>query len=292
MARNKALNLIKLLDLLSLGSKTKAQLAATLQVGIPQINRYFQELESYHLCIDEDENKRQFIFGAEEVRKGLLLETEKSWLSKLATLHAPGHPFTQSVQQKLSPRQLPFPLPHQIKDANLGSNYDTIDFALRHNLQIQIINYHSPKSPQANPCRLVEPIAFIDQHRQLEAYDPAKTAVRTFKIDRIERVQLLETVCQTARKKKRYTDAFGFSEDKRHTVKIRLSPLAKELLLEQHPMARPYILVEKNATYFQGPICNNAGIARFILGLPGHVQVLYGPELFVYLKAQVALQRF
>jgi hypothetical protein len=86
MARNKALNLIRLLDLLSLGTKTKAQLAATLQVGIPQINRYFQELESYHLYIDEDENQRQFIFGAEQVRKGLLLEAEKAWLCKFGRI--------------------------------------------------------------------------------------------------------------------------------------------------------------------------------------------------------------
>jgi hypothetical protein len=76
MARNKALNLIRLLDLLSLGNRTKAQLAATLQVGIPQINRYFQELESFHLCIDEDEYQRHFIFGAEQVRKDSKMKLE------------------------------------------------------------------------------------------------------------------------------------------------------------------------------------------------------------------------
>ncbi|MCP9748794.1 YafY family protein [Lacihabitans sp. CS3-21] len=292
MARNKALNLIRLLDLLSLGTKTKAQLAATLQVGIPQINRYFQELESYHLCIDEDENKRQFIFGAEQVRKGLLLEAEKAWLCSLVALHAPGHPFSQSIQQKLSPRQLPFPLPHQIKDANLGSNYEAINFALRHNLQIELHHYHSPTSIETNPCRLVEPIAYLDQHRQLEAYDPAKSDVRIFKIDRIGRVQLLETTCQNPKKHKRYTDAFGFSGDKRKMVKIRLSPLAKVLLLEEHPMARPYVSDEHNVTYFQGPICHPAGIGRFILGLPGHVKVLYGPELLAHLRSQVVLLRF
>ena len=292
MARNKALNVIKLLDLLSIKSKTKKQLAETLKVGSIQLKRYYQFLEDLNLYIDEDEYGRQFIFGAEQVRKGLLQEQEKAWICQLARLHEPDHPFTHSISQKLEPKNLPFPLPHQIKDANLGSNYEKVVFAIQHKLQIELLNYRALNKETVKPARLLEPLEFTEEHRQLYAYDPAIDDFRNFKIDRMEKVNLLETSQTCTRRKKRYTDAFGFSSDKRKMLKLRLSPLAKELLLEYHPMSRQYVEPSGRHFLFQGPVCNNVGVGRFILGLPGHVQVLYGQELKEYLKTQVALQRF
>lgn len=292
MERNKALNLIKLLDLLSLRTKTTQQIAATLGVGVPQVKRYYHALEGLHLSVDHDDYGRCFVYGAEELRKSLLLEQEKAWVCSQLQLHAPDHPYTHSISQKLSPKDLPFPLPHQIKDANLGNNFEKISYALKHGLQIELINYHSAKNPIPKPLRVVEPLQYKEQHRHLEAWDLEVGDVRTFKIDRMEKVNLLETPLGGQHKSKRFIDAFGFNCDRRRTIKLRLSPLARDLMVENHPLARPYISVEGKDILFQGPVCSNIGIGRFILGLPNNVKLLYGPELKAYLQEQLAFQRF
>ncbi|MCP9757252.1 WYL domain-containing protein [Lacihabitans sp. CCS-44] len=292
MKREKALNLIRLLDLLSLRSKTKGQLARILGVQVKQINRYYQDLENFGLHLDEDIDGHQFIFGADQIRKGILEDNEKEWICSIVQLHDPEHPFTQSIKQKLGRKDIPFPLPEQINDAKLGSNYDKICFAIAHNLQIELVNYHSPMSANPKALRLVEPIEFNGEHRQLQAYEVSSRKVKSFKIDRIELINLKETYCHKNGKRKRYTDPFGISSDKKQTVEIQLSQYARELIAENHPLTKPYLIVKNEVWYYYGPICGSTGIGRFILGLPGHIEVIEGAELLTYLQKKVSEYSF
>jgi hypothetical protein len=86
---------------------------------------------------------------------------------------------------------------------------------------------------------------------------------------------------------------FGFTGKGKYSVKLKLSKKAYQLMLEEHPNARPFMQIKnRNQYYFQGEIPHLPGLARFILGLPGEVKVEEGEEMKAYLKEQLARNMF
>jgi predicted DNA-binding transcriptional regulator YafY len=85
----------------------------------------------------------------------------------------------------------------------------------------------------------VEPLGFLDDHRQLKAYEIASRKVKSFKLEHIGRVKLSEEPCSKNHNSISQVDPFGFGGTKSSFIELHLSPPAKELLCENHPLARP-----------------------------------------------------
>lgn len=288
MKREKAENLIRLINLLSTRKLKIGELARILNVQTKQIKKYFVALEEIKLHVDEDLDGRCFIFGADKLHKSELEPQEKTWLTSLIYLHAPEHPLTAAIVHKLQVEQSPVPSAQQLTDVRLANNFHLINLALRQNQRIWIKNYHSPSGKKPLSDRLIEPIAFIDEHRQLKAYEIASRKVKSFKIDRMENVSITAEPCTKLPKYPSHHDPFGFSCTKYQMIVLKLSPLAKELMSENYPLSQPFLSLEApDGHYYKGPISSPVGIGRFILGLPGHVKVEEGEELKGYLQEEI-----
>jgi len=293
MKREKAENLTRLISLLSTRKLKAAELAKLLNVQTKQIKRYFQVLDDLNLHVDEDLDGRCFIFGAEQIQKSELDQPEKLWLRSMIKIHADTHPFAAIVSHKLQQTPAPLPIHEQLTDHRIATNFDKITRAINAKVRIHLIDYHSPTGFQTQSTRLVEPLEFLDDHRQLKAYEIASRKVKSFKLDRIGEVKITEEPCIKKPSKNSQADPFGFSCSKYQLVNLKLSPLAKDLLCENYPLARPFISFNADSGHvYHGPMSNPIGIGRFILGLPGNIEIIEGAELKAYLKSEIQKYNF
>ncbi|HMM12885.1 MAG TPA: WYL domain-containing protein [Bacteroidales bacterium] len=158
--------------------------------------------------------------------------------------------------------------------------------AIRQRQQLWLRHYQSMSSG-AERDYLTEPIRFSHYFRYLMAYDVHAGMVKQFKCERIGGVENTGTAWQFAHEHEvRGVDAFGLTGLNPVKVKLRLSRLAHHLLEEEYPEAAPYVRMYKGQVTWFGPVYRFEGIGRFVLGLPGQIEVL-GPKAFkAYLHEQ------
>jgi hypothetical protein len=60
--------------------------------------------------------------------------------------------------------------------------------------------------------------------------------------------------------------------------------LAYNLLIEEFPLSEKYLKQNDSNYIFEGWVCNYSGVGRFILGLPGEIEVISPKELVKFLK--------
>lgn len=147
-------------------------------------------------------------------------------------------------------------------------------------------HYHSLRSNTVTN-RTVEPFQFLSGNEEVRCYEPASGLCKTFKVDRIESVSVLELKwsCRDQHKTL-YTDLFHFSSEDKKLVTLRLDRLATQLLLEEFPASEEELEVDGEHWILKTQVCSWKGIGRFVLGLPGNVEVVDSQEFLHYLKEQ------
>jgi predicted DNA-binding transcriptional regulator YafY len=151
--------------------------------------------------------------------------------------------------------------------------------------QIKLLNYQSVNSNSITN-RLVEPIRFRRYFLYFEAYEPKSKLVKQFKTDRIGEVKLLQKDWQYEKKHHAIIpDLFGMTGEP-VKVRLHLSMLAARLLKEEFPGADELIKESSGKYLFETTVNSYKGIGRFILGLPGEIEVIEPEELNRYLLNQ------
>ena len=123
----------------------------------------------------------------------------------------------------------------------------------------------------------------MENYAYLWAYDLDRQDYRRFKLDRIGRVEILETRILLVHES-RTADLFGWTGPQWLPLTLRLSTRAYQLLVEEFPAAKPFIRSSRGQLLFDGMVRDWRGIGRFILGLPGEIEVLSPSELLDYLS--------
>ncbi|MCB0585278.1 MAG: WYL domain-containing protein, partial [Phaeodactylibacter sp.] len=137
----------------------------------------------------------------------------------------------------------------------------------------------------------LEPVEFMQGYTYLWAYDLDKQGYRQFKLDRIGEVEVLDDPV-TGEHESHALDLFGWTGPAWLPVRLRLSSYAQNLLLEEYPDARPFVRTFKGQAIFDGMVRDWRGIGRFVLGLPGEVEVVE-PEAFrAYLRERAGKGRW
>ncbi len=277
-------SLLRMLEILTAQPKTQKELAELLELSPRQVSRNIRRLEDKGYFVDKNAQNRYFVFGAENIRNRVFNEQEQAFISKMLAIHAPNHPLYASIKLKLRSVTLEVPLVHQTRDLLKSKNYELIHYAIQNQLRIVLKDYISPHNPRMPKGRLLEPIAYVEQHRQLIAYEVSTRKEKVFKLDRMGEVTLSNEPAVGRSLKNVLIDPFGFSGTKQKIVKLKLELLAKLLLEEEYPSAIPYLVCINKTWYYHGPYCSFLGIGRFIFGLPGQVSIVYGPELKAYME--------
>ncbi|MBR6863882.1 MAG: WYL domain-containing protein [Bacteroidales bacterium] len=162
--------------------------------------------------------------------------------------------------------------------------------AIREGRKVVLRNYSSSHT-NATKDYTVEPFKFNTNYIDIWAFDTSDGLNKRFKIARIGSVEILDEPWDNAdRHKEEPMDSFRIHGNSPEHVKLRLHLIAKNLLLEEYPLAEKEVYQDDSGTwYYEGDVRGMDGVGRFVLGLPAFVNVIEGDSLKAFLKEQVSL---
>ena len=154
--------------------------------------------------------------------------------------------------------------------------------------QILLINYASGNS-QTVKNRLVEAFEFKDDFNLVWAFDIALQENRQFKICRIEDICESPLPWQYERMHRSLpVDIFRNTGELNKHVEFRLNLRAKNLLIEEYPLAEKYLTAGSNNEFvFKALVAKYEGPGRFVLGIMEDIQLLGEDGFLEYLKIKI-----
>lgn len=286
-SQQKLLRIFRLIRLLNTRPyKTVPQLATILDTTPRSVYRYVDFLSEVGYLIDKDEQNRYFIMHEADQRRDTLLDSSEAYyIQDTLQQVAPDHPLAQQITAKLNKIQELIPNANKLASVQTYKNVQKISAAIDGRWRVYLKNYHSTSSQKIKD-RYIEPIHFDEDQTYLIAFDLDAQQQRQFKLDRIEGVEASGAAI-TGQHNAMPVDLFGFTGDPWLPFSLRLSAIAYRLLIEEFPAARPFITLDGSDYTFTAQVKDWRGIGRFVLGLPGEVQVLEPAIFKTYLQAEV-----
>lgn len=161
--------------------------------------------------------------------------------------------------------------------------------AIKRQRQVVLKGYSSPSSHSVKD-RLVEPFYLFNNDEDVRCYELSTHMNKTFKLARIESVEIQRTRWTEELKHKRmYTDIFAFSGDKLYIIELVLGQLARNLLIEEYPQtARNIIQIGEGRWQAILNVTSYVGVGRFVIGLYDDIEVVgdEGFKAYLYEKVQ------
>lgn len=160
--------------------------------------------------------------------------------------------------------------------------------AIRTKKQVMLHAYRSSNSKTIQD-RQVEPFEFLSGYEGIWCFDLTDQQNKQFLLSRIAEVKLQSRGWQYARQHKTpFTDAFGMSAAKPMAkVKLLLSLQAYNLLQEEFPLTKSNIKQQHERYLLEIPVADYHGIGRFVLGLPGEVDIMETKNFKEFLKKEM-----
>lgn len=137
--------------------------------------------------------------------------------------------------------------------------------------------------------RRVEPFAFLPGNEEVRCYEPEAGLCKTFKLSRIDEVEVLDLYWQYREYHERlFTDMFRYSGTVQMHVEMLLGMKAHQLLIEECPDAAVHMQQLSDSQWLlDANLCSYSAIGRFTLGTIDDVQVK-GDEGFLRYLRQMA----
>lgn len=168
------------------------------------------------------------------------------------------------------------------------TNYMLLQSAMKDHKCVVLHNYASSNSLTVRD-RLVEPFMFLGEDTDVRAYEVESGRNKTFKISRISIVEILDKEWENVNKHRNaFTDMFMYSGEVRHHVLLRLDVSSYNCMQEEYPHSIFSLRPDDDTHWlFEADVANYEGIARFIMGLFDHIEVLEDDCLKKYLSDKI-----
>lgn len=164
---------------------------------------------------------------------------------------------------------------------------ESLGEAIKDRKKVILKNYESGNSHKVSD-RLVEPFEFTTNMIDVWCYDLEKKENKVFKISRIGEVRVLEEEwSEEESHRKSITDCFRMSGFEQTPVKLEMGIMAKNLLLEEYPLAEKDLKKEGDRWILETMVSDMAGVGRFVIGLAHDIKVIDSPELVEYIRLLV-----
>ena len=171
-----------------------------------------------------------------------------------------------------------------IQKAEVPEHIETLGEAIRKKRKVILKAYESSHSQEISD-RFIEPFEFTTNCIDIWGYDIEKQENRVFKISRIGAVTLLaDNWANEQKHQKSKTDCFRISSFEQTPVKLELSLMAKNLLIEEYPMAEQDLRKEDGKWVLETMVSGMEGVGRFVMGLATEVKIIDSPELENYIR--------
>lgn len=152
----------------------------------------------------------------------------------------------------------------------------------------KMVILHNYESVNSNVVRdrLVEPFGFTNDFIEVWAYDTESNSNKLFKVQRIGEVEITELAWEyEISHRKQGRDIFRMTGYVNSRVRMQLSVRAKNLLIEEYPLAEKEITRDGNFWILDTVVNDFAGICRYYVGLIPEIKVLEGEEFLEYVRA-------
>lgn len=108
---------------------------------------------------------------------------------------------------------------------------------------------------------------------------------KLFKVARIGSVDVLESEWQYAENHEQgYIDIFRITGFEQHRVCLKLGMLARNLLIEEFPLAERDIKPMGDGVWLlDTQVCSYKGVGRFVMGLLDDIEIVDSPEFRSYI---------
>ena len=223
-----------------------------------------------------------------DMDKLIYFSEEEAYLinSMINGLH-PTNQLKANLKKKLSAIYSCTSIADYVHSEKAVSNINELETAVREKRKVILKAYESANSHEVSD-RLVEPFEFTTNCIDIWGYDLEKKECKVFKISRISSVVVLEDYWTNEDKHhKSKTDCFRMSSFEQTPVKLEFSLRAKNLLLEEYPLAQADLKEIDGKWILDTMVSNMAGVGRFVMGLADEVKIIDSPALVEYIKAFV-----
>ena len=164
-----------------------------------------------------------------------------------------------------------------------GENIMRLRQAIDEKKQVTLVRYESGNTMSISD-RLVEPIKFSSNYRDVYAYEVSTGITKVFKISRIGLVDVSLADWQHEDKHEKIeTDCFRMAGKEDIPVTLKMTLKAKNLLIEEYPLASKYISYDGKDWWFKGNVKDLAGVGRFVIGLADQIHLMETPALSDYI---------
>ena len=171
-----------------------------------------------------------------------------------------------------------------VQKPQVSENVEMLGEAIRNGKKVILKAYESASSHEISD-RFIEPYEFTTNCIDVWGYDLEKNENKIFKISRISKVVVLEDSWSNEDKhQKSKTDCFRMSGFKQIPIKLELSIRAKNLLLEEYPLAEQDLKKVDDNWILETLVCDLAGVGRFVIGLADEIRILESDELKEYIR--------
>lgn len=175
-----------------------------------------------------------------------------------------------------------------VQKKEIAERVEALGKAIRSKKKVVLKAYESANSKEVTD-RHVEPFAFTTNCIDIWGYDTEKQENRVFKISRIGSVDMQEESWEYEEKhESSKTDCFRMSGYEQTPVKLELGLQAKNLLLEEYPLAEKDLKREGKKWILETMVCDMAGVGRFVIGLAHDIKIVDSPALTEYIKKFVS----
>ena len=165
-----------------------------------------------------------------------------------------------------------------------GENIMRLRQAIDKKKQVTLVRYESGNTMSISD-RLIEPIKFSSNYRDVYAYEVSTGITKVFKISRIGLVDVSLADWQHEDKHEKIeTDCFRMAGKEDIPVTLKMTLKAKNLLIEEYPLASKYVSYDGQSWWFKGNVKDLAGVGRFVIGLADQMDIIDSPALVNYLK--------
>lgn len=172
-----------------------------------------------------------------------------------------------------------------VDNKNNALNIDNLSKAAKYKKKVILKDYESGHSKQVRD-RSVEPFSFTSNFIGVWAYDLEDGRNKVFKVSRIgETILLNDPWTEEDKHHESPSDIFGMSGNSVERIILRMSTMAKNLLLEEHPLAEKDIRQEGDNWILETDIAQMPGAGRFVIGLCEQVEILQGEKLKEYISS-------
>jgi predicted DNA-binding transcriptional regulator YafY len=165
-----------------------------------------------------------------------------------------------------------------------AANVAALMDAIESKRQVVLHGYSSSNSGEIKN-RTVEPFAFAAGQKTVWCYEPSAKANKVFKVDRISNVQILADRWEyEIHHRQGKMDVFRMTGDIPINIKLQLSLMAKNILIEEYPDAEKDLIPTDNADVWMldTVVYRMEGIGRFYMGLAGEIQIIDAKGLKEY----------